>query len=136
MPLFHLSGFAALVASHTILVPVELENFAVRGLASIERDYRTVQGLFNPNITIHYYLSKVGTASKTQERSRNLLVHSLGEQNVFTTPISRMATFVSAINTRKPIAHHKPKSKAAKVISDFTEELIGVTCSHGNKTAA
>jgi cellulose biosynthesis protein BcsQ len=126
----------ALVAADHVLVPVEVENFAVRSLATTEDDYHAVKQLFNARTTIHYFLSKVSTSSKTHERSRQMLTHALGEQNVFKTAIPLMATYKSAINVRKPITVHKPKTKAAQIMRDFAAELLGVSYDHADQAAA
>jgi chromosome partitioning protein len=121
-PRSHLSAFAALVASDLVLVPVEVENFAVRSIAVIEEDV-AIARRFNPDLQLKYFLSKVATNSKTQERCRAVLTDALGEVNVFRTAIPMMATFRSAINVRQPLTKNKPKTKAADVVRQFAAEV-------------
>ena len=121
-PRSHLSAFSALVAADLVLVPVEVENFAVRSIAVIEDDVRTARN-FNQHITLKYFLSKVATNSKTQEKCRTVLTDALGSENVFKTAVPMMATFRTAINVRSPITLHKSKTKAAQVMRDFAQEV-------------
>jgi chromosome partitioning protein len=121
-PRSHLSAFAALVAADLVLVPVEVENFAVRSIAVIEDDV-AIARRFNPNLQLKYFLSKVATSSKTQQHCRTVLTDALGETNVFKTAVPMMATYRTAINIRKPVTVAKGKTKAAYVIRQFATEV-------------
>lgn len=125
-PRSHLTAFAALVAADRVLVPVEAETFAVRSLAALEEDYHAVRTSFHPDLTIHYFLSKVPANPKTQERTRQILAGALGEQNVFRTCIPHLAAYRSAINVRKPVVIHKDHTRAAKIVRRFAAELLAL----------
>lgn len=135
-PRSHLSGFAAMVAADHVLVPVQVANFAVRSLASIEEDFRLARQSFKPSITIHYFLSMVSGSSTIQRKNRETLVRALGEENVLATVVPLMSTYSTAINVRRPVVFHKPKTKAADISRDFANELLGVSLAHGNQRAA
>ena len=134
-PRSHLSSFAALCAADLVLVPVEVESFAVRSLAAVEDDLALVRQLFSPGPAVRYFLSKVPPGGKAQERCRATMAAALGPGALLQTAIPLMAGFRSAINVRCPIGFTR-KTKPAEIMRAFAREILEVPAHGGNQRAA
>ena len=96
-------------------------------MATLEDEIAVIQRSLNPQLQIRgYFLSMVGSRSKTQQTCRELLTQALGEGMVFKATIPLMASFDTAINLRRPIVYHSQRSKASQVFRDFALEVISV----------
>jgi chromosome partitioning protein len=123
-PTSHLSTFSALAAADLILVPVEVETFAVRGLAQVQRDFARVQH-FHQGAQIRYFLSKVPGASKAQATARTALTEILGG-GILNTAVPMMAGFRTANKLRAPIVFARKKSKGADIMRALAREVLEI----------
>ncbi|MBI3462037.1 MAG: ParA family protein [Planctomycetes bacterium] len=123
----HLSGFAAMVAANEVIVPCQPSQFSLRCMATLEDEIAIVNRSLNPHLSIRgYFLSMVGSRSKSQEVCFKMLTEALGEAKIFKSFIPLMPILDMAINLRRPIVYHSRRSKAAQVFRDFAQELIAV----------
>ncbi len=120
----HLTGYSAIVAADLVLVPVECSRFAVRNLATVHREFCSVQQLINPDIALQFFLSKVQPRDKTAETTRKSLEKAFGVEQVMQTEIPFGKTFLTAINIGKPITIHSKRSKGSLQTIALAQELI------------
>lgn len=132
----HLTGFAALVGSDEVIVPVQPSQFSVRSLATLHEEVDLVKRSLNPRLRLRgYLLSLVPTRSATQVKLRQMLTSAFGEELVLGSVVPVMASLDTAINMRKPIVAHAKKSKAAEIIRSLVAEILGGN-EHGHRAAA
>jgi chromosome partitioning protein len=130
----HLTGYAALVACHVAVIPLEAARFSFRSVASIrsyvelESDARSL----NPAMEIRYFLSK-RKRNKVHDACREALAEILGPQAFLKTEIPDSAAINTALHLRKPITLHSQRSKAAEAYRQLVKELLEVT--HGRAAA-
>ena len=129
----HLSGYAALVAAHRVLVPLIGSQYSFRSVASIRRETERVRASLNPDLTVHYYFSML-KRSKMNELYRSTLVEVVGEEAVLKTQIPDQQTIQTAANLRKPLVFHSKRSKAADAIRSLANELIGADNAQKKRT--
>lgn len=131
----HLTGYAALVASHIAIVPTEPSQFSLRSLATIQRQLACARQAFNPHVTVRYLLSK-DVSSKKSKTCREALLEAFGKESVFEASIPKSETVDSATNLRKPVVLHAKNSKPAQAIRKVAMELLGENHEQPNQAAA
>lgn len=135
----HLTGYAALVACHVAVIPLEAARFSFRSVQSIrsyvelESDARSL----NPAMAIRYFLSK-GKKNKVHDACREALTEILGREAILRTEIPDSSAVNTALHLRKPIVAHSKKSKPAEAYRALLRELQEVTRgqAHADTSAA
>ena len=124
-PRSHLSGFAALVASDGVLVPVEPGVFALSNLESLNEEVRMIQACINGQLRVQgYFLSKVNPKDRVLRlQARQALEEAYGPHQVVETEVPLLAALASAINAGKPITQYRKKGTAAEVMRGFAREV-------------
>ncbi|MEM9128702.1 MAG: AAA family ATPase [Pseudomonadota bacterium] len=115
----------AMVAAHSILVPLQSEFFALEGLSQLMLTVREVRQTANPNLRIE------GVVLTMFDRRNNLSTmvehdarENLGEI-VFQTRIPRNVRLSEAPSFSMPVLNYDPKSKGAVAYRNLANELIG-----------
>lgn len=120
----------ALTASDYVIMPLECEFFALRGIALLTDTIEKVQDRLNPNLEI---LGILGTmfdprtlhAREVMER----VVQAFGDV-VFHTVIKRTIKFPETTVAGEPITSYAPTSPGAKAYRDLAKEVLA-RCSAG-----
>lgn len=115
----------AMVAAHSILVPLQSEFFALEGLSQLMLTVREVRQTANPNLRIE------GVVLTMFDRRNNLstMVEQDARENlgeiVFQTRIPRNVRLSEAPSFSMPVLNYDPKSKGAVAYRNLANELIG-----------
>jgi chromosome partitioning protein len=123
-PNLHLCSWAALVASDSIVVPLQAEDFGSQGLAPVQEAIAAVQSGPNPHLRLRGYLLTMFDKRLTVHVSYEAMLREMYGPDVFTATVPRAKDFIEAVAARVPISHYKPKSAAAKSIQAVADELI------------
>ncbi len=123
-PSLNLLTVNAMVASDSILIPLQSEFFALEGLSQLMLTIREVRQTANPNLRIEGVLL-------TMHDQRNRLAQqvevdareTLGEL-VFKTIVPRNVRVSEAPSHAVPVLDYDPKSKGALAYGDLADELI------------
>jgi chromosome partitioning protein len=124
-PNLHLCSWAALVASDSIVVPLQAEDFGSQGLAPVQEAIAAVQAGPNPSLRLAGYLLTMFDKRLTVHLAYEAMLREMYGPAVFVASIPRAKDFVEAVAARQPISHYKPKSAAAKVTKVVADELLG-----------
>lgn len=114
----------AMVAAHSILVPLQSEFFALEGLSQLMLTVREVRQTANPDLRIE------GVVLTMFDRRNNLslLVEEDARENlgeiVFRTRIPRNVRLSEAPSFSMPVLNYDPKSKGALAYRKLANELI------------
>jgi chromosome partitioning protein len=114
----------ALVASDSVLVPVQCEYYALEGLSMLIRTIRRIQGSFNQNLDIKGIVL-------TMFDTRNKLAHQVAEEvrkhfgdKVYQTTIPRNIALGEAPSHGKPVMLYDMKSRGAQSYLALAKEIL------------
>ena len=110
-PALGLATMNALVASDSVIIPVQCEFFALEGITQLLNSIIMVQSSMNPSLRI------IGL--EVIEAVRKYF-----KDKVFNTIIPRLVRLVEAPSHGKPINEYDPKSKATIAYANLAKEVI------------
>ena len=114
----------ALTASHGVLVPLECEFFALRGVALLIETIDKVRDRLNPAITLDGLLATMYDARTLHSREvLERVVEAFGD-DVLETVIGRTVKFPDASVSGVPITEFAPEHAAAQAYLRLARELV------------
>ena len=114
----------ALTAAHGVLIPLECEFFALRGVALLVETIEKVKDRLNPAIELDGILATMFDARTLHAREvLDRVVETFGEK-VFETVIGRTVKFPDASVAGAPITTFAPEHPAARAYRQMARELI------------
>lgn len=122
-PNLGLCSWASLVASDTVIVPFQPEDFGCQGIFAIQETVSRVLTEANPNLKLAGYLLTMVNGRRSLHRAYEELLRTSHGEKVFGVTIPDAAVFAESIPKRLPLSHFKPRCAAAKSIRDFADEL-------------
>jgi chromosome partitioning protein len=118
----------ALVASDSVLVPVQCEYYALEGLSLLSRTIQLVQGAFNPDLEVEGILL-------TMFDTRNNLAHQVAEEvkrhfgdKVYQTVIPRNIALGEAPSHGMPVLLYDVRSRGAQSYLALAKEILSENC--------
>ncbi len=114
----------ALVASDTVLVPIQCEYFALEGLSQLMASVRQVKRLYNPTLEIE------GIVLTMYDGRLNLTQQVVGEikkyfaTKLYKTAIPRAVRLSEAPSYGMPIQYYDKRSKGSIAYNDLAKEFI------------
>ena len=114
----------ALTAAHGVLIPLECEFFALRGVALLVETIDKVRDRLNPRLVIDGVLCTMFDARTLHSREVIARVHeAFGDQLLHTT-IARTVKFPDSSVAAEPITTFAPKHPGAEAYRSLARELI------------
>jgi chromosome partitioning protein len=114
----------ALTASNGVLVPLECEYFAMRGVALLMETIEKVKGRLNQELSIDGFLATMYDSRTLHTREvLGRIVDAFGEQ-VFHTVINRTVRFPDATVVGEPITRFDPSSMGANAYRELAKEVL------------
>ncbi len=114
----------ALTAANGVMIPLECEYVALRGVKLLTDTVTKVQGRLNPNLELTGVLATMYDARTLHTREvLERVVDAFGDQ-VFHTVISRTIKFPDASVAGEPITVFAPNSPGADAYRQLARELI------------
>ncbi|WP_225993870.1 ParA family protein [Actinomadura rudentiformis] len=114
----------ALAASEGVLIPLECEYFAMRGVALLMETIEKVQGRINPGLEIDGVLGTMYDSRTLHTREvLGRIVEAFGDQ-VFHTVINRTVRFPDATVAGEPITYFDPNSMGANAYRGLAREVL------------
>lgn len=123
-PSLNLLTVNAMMASHSVLVPLQSEFFALEGLSQLMLTIREVRQIGNPNLRIEgvvltMYDARNNLSQQVEQDARD----NLGDV-VFKTRIPRNVRLSEAPSFAMPVLAYDTASKGATAYRDLARELI------------
>jgi chromosome partitioning protein len=114
----------ALAASEGVLIPLECEYFALRGVALLIQTIQKVQERINPNLSIAGILPTMYDARTVHAREVLGRVEETFPDKLFETVITRTVKFPETTVAGMPITEYAPTSSAAGAYKRLAREVL------------
>ncbi|WP_058233968.1 ParA family protein [Devriesea agamarum] len=114
----------ALAASHGVIIPLECEFFALRGVALLVETIEKVQDRINPRLEIDGILATMFDARTLHTREVVARVVEAFPDKVFHTVINRTVKFPDASVAAEPITSFAATHSGAEAYRSLARELI------------
>lgn len=123
-PSLGLGTMNALVASDSVIIPVQCEFFALEGITQLLNSIIMVQSSMNPGLRIEGVLltmldGRTNIGLEVIEEIRKYF-----KDKVFNTIIPRLVRLVEAPSHGKPINEYDPTSRATEAYQNLAKEVI------------
>jgi len=123
-PSLNLLTVNAMVASHSVLVPLQSEFFALEGLSQLMLTIREVRQTANPELRIEgVVLTMFDARNNLSQQVENDARDNLGEM-VFKTKIPRNVRVSEAPSFAMPVLDYDAQSKGAIAYRELAREVI------------
>jgi chromosome partitioning protein len=124
-PTLGLLTLNALVAADGVIIPVQTQYYALKGVAALLKIIKTVQNRLNPNLKVlgllpTFYDSRTILARDMLESLKDLGDHDI---RVFKTAIRQSVKIGEAPTAGVPITVYDAKSDAAKAFVELAKEV-------------
>ncbi|MBR6459675.1 MAG: ParA family protein [Actinomycetaceae bacterium] len=114
----------ALTAAHGVIIPLEAEYFAMRGVALLVDQIERVQDRLNPRLVIDgVLLTMVDTRTLHSREVMASVKDGFGDK-VYETFVRRTVKFPDATIAGQPITQYAPEHAAAKTYKQLAREVI------------
>ena len=125
-PALNVLTINALVASNSVMIPMQCEYFALEGLSALIATVRKIRETLNPKLSIEGLLRTMfdGRNSLSNEVSRQLQTH-FGDK-VYKTVVPRNIRLAEAPSYGEPAITYAPDSKGAKAYVLLADEILEI----------
>lgn len=114
----------ALTAAHGVIIPLEAEYFALRGVALLVETIEKVTDRLNPRLRIDGILATMVDMRTLHSREVIERVHEAFGDRLFATKISRTVKFPDASVASEPITTYAPSHPGAEQYRRLARELV------------
>ncbi len=123
-PTLGLLTINALVASNRVIIPVQTQYYAIKGLTALIKVINTIKLKLNHDLEILGLLATFydGRTVLAREMLENL--RQLGDHRVFNTMIKNTVKLGEAPLTGKPVTEYATNSAAARAYRDLAKEVV------------
>lgn len=123
-PALNVLTINALVASNSVMIPMQCEYFALEGLSALISTIRKIRETLNPGLRIEGLLRTMfdGRNTLSNEVSKQLQTH-FGDK-VYQTIIPRNVRLAEAPSYGEPAIIYDPESKGAKAYLALADEIL------------
>jgi len=122
-PTLGLLTLNALVGSNGVIIPVQTQYYALKGVAALLKIIKTVQARLNPKLKVLGMLPTFYDSRTILGRDMLDSLRDLGDHQVFRTVIRQSVKVGEAPTAGVPITVYDPKSDAAKAFLDLAREV-------------
>jgi chromosome partitioning protein len=114
----------ALTAAHGVLIPLECEFFALRGVALLVETIDKVRDRLNPRLELDGILATMYDPRTLHAREVVARVHEAFGDNLLHTVIGRTVKFPDASVAAEPITTYAPTHPGAQAYRQLARELV------------
>jgi chromosome partitioning protein len=123
LPSLGLIVLNSLVASNSVLIPLQCEFFALEGLARLMENCKTVIANFNPNLGMEGFLLTMYSRSNHADQVANDVRQHFGEMT-FETVIQRNVKLSEAASNGEPVILYDAQSSGALNYMTLAKEFL------------
>jgi chromosome partitioning protein len=123
-PSLGLLNLNALVASDSVIIPVQCEYFALEAVGAILSSITKIQSAYNPDLKVAGFLLTMYDPRTSLDTEIATQVRSLFKENTFTTSIPRNVSLPEASARGEPVTSWRPSSQGAMAYSSLAREVM------------
>lgn len=123
-PSLGLLSINSLVASNSVLIPVQCEYFAMEAVAAILSSVANIQKEMNPSLNIAGFLLTMFDASTQLSNEISSEIRTLFKENAFYTSIPRNQSVAEAQAHHMPISYFRATSKGGIAYYNLAKEVL------------
>lgn len=124
-PALDLLTLNAFVASHTVLVPIQCEFFALEGISQLMDTIDRTKKAFNPGLEVEGVLLTMYDDRTNLTRQVETDLRDFFADKVFKTVIPRSVKLAEAPSFGKTILAYDPRSRGAEAYIQLAKEILG-----------
>jgi chromosome partitioning protein len=113
-----------LTAADSVLVPLECEYYALRGMGLLMQSIDRIRELLNPRLEVLGIVATMLDSRTLHAKEVLARVEEAFGDKVFDTPIRKTIRFAEAPVAGEPILTYAPKSKGAAAYRDLAQEVM------------
>ena len=114
----------ALVATHGLIVPIECQEWAVKGSSQLEAYVEKVNRRANPELKILGFIINRFDPRRSIESTFNQALKEKYPDKIFKTKFRNHVQYTEAASAKQPINYYLPKSKQAEAFRALVNELL------------
>jgi len=114
----------ALVASNGILVPIECQEWAVKGSSQLDAYVEKVQKRANPSLEVLGFIINKYDPRRSLEATYNQALREKYPDRIFQTELHNNVQYTEAATARLPINYYLPHSKQAELFRTLINEIM------------
>lgn len=123
-PNLGLATWSVFTASDGVIVPLEPQDYSVKGTGSVHGAIEKVRKRANPNLSIlGYLINRYDGRRRIEQDFRAMIEKHLGER-VFKHVIKDSVKYVESVTLGKPITDLSPKSEQSIVFRKLRKEVL------------
>ncbi len=123
-PSLGLLSINSLVASTSVVIPVQCEYFAMEAVAAILSSIRNIKNSYNPSLRIEGFLLTMYDARASLCTEVAQQVRGLFKENTFSTVIPRNISLPEASARGVPVSSFRPTSQGSTAYNSFAKEIL------------
>lgn len=132
-PTLGLLTLNALVAADFVIIPVQTQFYALKGVAALLKIIRTVQARLNPKLRVLGLVPTFYDSRTILARDMLESLKDLGDHQVFETVIRQSVKIGEAPTAGVPITTYEPRSEAARSFLELAREVEAATRAHARE---
>ena len=113
-----------LVAANKVIIPLECQEWAIKGTAYLRGAITKIKKRANPNLEIMGYLINKYVGRRKLEEVYHENILSNFKDKVFKIELKNSVKYAEAVTFRKPITSYLPSSEQAECYRKLAQEII------------
>ncbi|RJR23653.1 MAG: ParA family protein [Desulfobacteraceae bacterium] len=123
-PNLGLASWSVLTAADGVIIPLEAQDYSVKGTGFVHGLIQKVRRRANPNLKILGYVINRYDGRRRIEQDFKAMIEKHLEGTVFKQDLKDSVKYVEAVTLGKPITFLAPKSEQAEAIRSICREVI------------
>ncbi len=125
-PNLGLATWSVLTAAEGVIIPLEAQNYSVKGTGYVHGLIQKVKRRANPKLKISgYVINRYDGRRRIEQDFRSMIEKHLGEM-VFNQVLKDSVLYVESVTLGKPITYFAPKSEHAEAFRQIGREVLNV----------
>lgn len=123
-PNLGLATWSVLTASDGVIIPLEAQDYSVKGTGYVHGVIQKIRKRANPNLRIiGYIINRYDGRRRIEEDFKAMIERHLGKK-VFKETLKDSVKYVEAVTLGKPITYLSPKSEQAEAFRNISKEVL------------